>query len=320
MGVEMSSKRALFAGRGFLQRHILWGMAHSRIQNIVAAIALSCAVALGATISPDACARSQAKAYIDAYTLYSKLPSANTLQDLQDEAFKNANPFAAFFLGLAHDTGNGPAADASEALNYYKEVANSLPEAAFNAGRLLYLDKRVDEAMPYFVAAAGGEKGTGITAAMVMLGTIYERGESAAGKNYAAAARWYELAAKYNHPYAIGKTGEFLLFGYGRPANYREAKIYLERAADLWNPHSQFLLGQMFSQGLGVQRSMSEAAKWFLLAGHVSSDYLKRGNAHLVGITQQEYLSANRMADFWMSAHPLRKYEDILARIDTIRR
>lgn len=222
---------------------------------------------------------------------------------LREQAEQN-NPHALFYLGLASELGRGTPVNAQFALSCYRAAGDRLREAAFNAGRLLYLSRKVDDAMNYLVVAAGAERADGIVKAMVVLGRIYERGESTLGRNYIAASRWYEAAARRKDPQAVGKMGEFLLYGIGRPANSRDAKIYLERAADMWNADAQYLLGVVFARGMVTPVNRTEASKWFMVAAMDSTDYRAKGEQYLAGLTEQERNSARRMADLWISAHP----------------
>lgn len=245
-----------------------------------------------------------------------KKPEA--LSYLQEQAQEN-NPLALFSLGVASETGNGVAKDSRAAFDYYRSAADRLKEAAFNAGRLLYLGKRVDDAMSYFVVAAGADRADGIEKAMIMLGRIYERGESSYGRNYIAAARWYEAAARRKDPFAIGKMGEFLLYGFGRAANKRDARIYIERAADMWNADAQFLMGEIFAKGMIGPVNRTEAGKWFFVTASQSSSHNSQAAAYLAALTEQELTSARRMADLWISAHPKSAPVDYLALIERVR-
>lgn len=240
------------------------------------------------------------------------------LDYLQEQARQN-NPTALFYLGVASELGRGMAKNPQVAFDYYRTAADRLKVAAFNAGRLLYLGKQIDDAMSYFVVAAGAERADGLEKAMVVLGRIYERGESNFGRNYIAAARWYEAAARRKDAFAIGKMGEFLLFGLGRPVNKRDARIYIERAADMWNSDAQFLMGEIFSKGLIGPINRTEAGKWYLVAGSHSADQKRRGEAFLSGLTEQEMLSARRMADLWISAHSKVAAVDYLGLFDEVK-
>lgn len=251
-----------------------------------------------------------------AYSSITSKPEA--LMFLAEQAEQN-NPRAAFYMGVATDLGRGTTKNQQVALDYYRAAAGKIREAAFNAGRLLYLMNRIDEATKYFVVAAGGDKADGIDRAMVMLGRIYEKGESAVGRNYIAAARWYEAAARRKDPVAVGKMGEFLLYGLGRQANARDAKIYLERAADMWNADAQYLLGEVFAKGYITQVNRTEAGKWYFIAASHSLDHKQRSSGFVSGLTAQELDSAQRMAELWISAHPRGLPIDYLAIIEGLK-
>jgi len=250
------------------------------------------------------------------YSLIKTKPEA--IAYLADQAEQN-NPYAAFYMGVASELGHGTTKNVQAALDYYRAASDKLRESAFNAGRLLYLMNRVDEAVNYFVVSAGGEKADGIDKAIVMLGRIYEKGESSVGKNYIAAARWYEAAARRKDPFAVGKMGEFLLYGLGRPASARDAKIYLERAADMWNADSQYLLGDVFAKGEITEVNRTEAGKWYFIASSHSPDHKRRSQAFVTELAHQELKSARRMSELWIAAHPKRPSIDYLAIIESVK-
>ena len=107
---------------------------------------------------------------------------------LEEQAARN-NPYAYFYLGVALELGRGVHKNHEMALEHYRVVAEKVKEAAFNAARLHYRAGRTDEALSYFVLAAGGEKVDGNERAMVMLGRIYESDGNPTNRNYIAAAR-----------------------------------------------------------------------------------------------------------------------------------
>ncbi len=222
--------------------------------------------------------------------------------DLEALSQRN-NPYATFYLGVAQEQGRGMPKDLTTALDSYRAVSDKIKEAAFNAGRIYYATARFDEAVGYLVLAAGAEKADGLSKAMVLLGRIYESGSLSFGSNYLAALRWYDAAARRRDAFSTGKMGEFLLFGKGRAVNYHEAKIYLERAADMGNRDSQVLLGEMFQKGTGVQASRTEAAKWFYIAGHPFDGDRKHIVDFLSTLSAAESDAARRMAGLWRAAH-----------------
>lgn len=48
-------------------------------------------------------------------------------------------------------------------------------------------------------------------------------------------------------------------FGYGVKLNYRKARSWLEKAADLNHAEAQYNLGFMYFEGLGVKRDVKKA-------------------------------------------------------------
>lgn len=254
-----------------------------------------------------------------AETAYAQLQlKPEALSYLREQAHLN-DPYAAFYAGVASELGLGTPRNQSVALEYYRAAADKCREAAFNAGRILYSNRYPDDAVKYFVVAAGGDKADGIVRAMVLLGKIFETGQSQSGRNLVAAGRWYEAAARRKDSFAIAKVGEFSLLGIGRPQNIRDAKIYLERAADAWNANAQWLLGEVYSNARFSPINRTEAAKWYFIASRHSEEHKSRSAGYLAGLTDQELESAQRMADLWVAAHPFIAPPDYLAMIERLK-
>ena len=236
---------------------------------------------------------------------------------LSNQSLSN-NHRASFYLGVAAEIGKGMPRNLEAAMTYYRIAAIHVPEAAFNAGRLLYLAKQPDEAAKYFVQAAGNKTG-GLTQAMVMLGRLYEQGELVTGKNLVAAARWYEEAARRQEPNAIWKMGEFYAYGYGRPVNAREAKIYLERAARMGVVAAQNTLGDLHANAKIEGANPTDAGKWYLIASSQSQDIKSVSASYLSSLSDMEMTTARRMAELWISANPPRLIADPLGMISRLK-
>jgi len=235
-------------------------------------------------------------------------------------AAHGGNPIAAFYLGLAYQQGRGTAKDEERALMYYKLGANKLRESAFNAARVYWLREKYDEAFPYLVMAADDRSSNGLVQAMVLLGQLYETGKSKTlGTDYMAASRWYELAARQKDSYATAKMGEFSLYGYARAANFRDARAYLERAADMRNPEAQFLMGELFSRGMGAPVNRVDAGKWYLIAEAQAPALKGKRSGFLAGLTELELSSAQKMAVIWNDTHGPAAPIDHLLLLDRLR-
>lgn len=117
-----------------------------------------------------------------------------------------------------------------------------------------------NEAARWFALAASA----GLAPAQYRLAVLYERGEGVA-KDLGMAKSWYARAAeqgnvKAMHNLAVAVSRESESADYALAAKwYREAAAY--GLAD-----SQFNLGVLAEHGLGMQKDMAEAYRWFALA------------------------------------------------------
>src|SRR5688572_20067748 len=87
--------------------------------------------------------------------------------------------------------------------------------------------------------------------AQAALGDIFRRG-SLVPKDFAAAAKWYRLAAVQGDAHAQFSLGALLLAGDGVPANDAEALMWFRLAAQQGDALAQFNLGTMYWNGRGV--------------------------------------------------------------------
>jgi localization factor PodJL len=116
------------------------------------------------------------------------------------------------------------------------------------------------EAARWFALAASA----GLAPAQYRLAVLYERGEGVA-KDLGMAKSWYQRAAeqgnvKAMHNLAVAVSRESESADYALAAKwYREAAAY--GLAD-----SQFNLGVLAEHGLGMQKDLAEAYRWFALA------------------------------------------------------
>ena len=98
--------------------------------------------------------------------------------------------------------------------------------------------------------------------AQYQLGRIYHKVE----KDYAAATKWYEMAANNGHTIAQYEMGEFYYKGIGIEVNYKEAFYWYEMSAKCGNSRSKKRLGQLYQMGYGARRDIKKAAMFFEMA------------------------------------------------------
>jgi hypothetical protein len=88
-------------------------------------------------------------------------------------------------------------------------------------------------------------------------------------KDYTNAYRFCKEDEDYNAQYIIG---EMYYNGLGVKEDHSEAIIWFRKAAEQGNCQAQFIVGYMYYNGLGVKEDHAEAAIWFHKAakkGHI---------------------------------------------------
>jgi uncharacterized protein len=77
------------------------------------------------------------------------------------------------------------------------------------------------------------------------------------------ALKWYRKAAEQGHDDAQWLVGNKYLLGEGVEKNYYRAKEWFEKAASSGNQLAQEDLGRLYAGGKGVSKNYSTAIKWF---------------------------------------------------------
>jgi uncharacterized protein len=103
------------------------------------------------------------------------------------------------------------------------------------------------------------------------------------------AIKWYLLAAESGHPVAQNNLALLMRYSENKPD---EAAKWYRLAAEQGLPFAEVKLGEIYAQGLGVNRDYEEALKWYMKAAHkgfpIAYHYL--GDAYLngIGVSQDE--------------------------------
>ena len=106
----------------------------------------------------------------------------------------------------------------------------------------------------------------GYAPAQMALGEMHEKGEGTR-QNYNRAAHFYGLAGERGKLaealYALG-----LLYSSGRgvPNDHAKAQNLYKRAAERGHPVAQYLIGNQYEHGWGVQKSAIQAVVWYTLS------------------------------------------------------
>jgi localization factor PodJL len=122
----------------------------------------------------------------------------------------------------------------------------------------------------------------GYAPAQLYLASLYENGRVGVKKDLAEARRWTERAAQGGDRTAMHNLALYAFEGVGgQPKNAPLAAQWFRRAADLGLVDSQYNLGRLYEQGLGVNQNPAEAYKWYLVAAR-SGDGESRQSAERV--------------------------------------
>ncbi len=146
-------------------------------------------------------------------------------------AAAQGDPLAEYSLGLAYSYGRGAATNLTEAVKWYRRSAGQH-----------YLE------------------------AELALGDIYLGGRGLPA-DHRASRQWYEKAAAQHSAMAINALGYLYERGGSGVAGDSQAAVkYYRQAAEAWDGKGQVNLGRMYLNGIGVQKDLIEAYKWFYLA------------------------------------------------------
>jgi len=217
------------------------------------------------------------------------------LQALRQIADRGSTP-AMMFLARLYTNGTGVAADASEAVSWFKKAAL----AGSTNGMLLYGDalaagrgtvKDVTEAQRWIRKSADA----GNVAALFRLGRMYRDGEGVA-RDPLEAVNLFKKAAETNYAPAMVAIGLMFEGGGGLEADHLQSVQWYKRAADAGDAEGMAALGTMYSTGRGVEKNYATAASWYtegakrgqLLAIHNLAYLYDRG----LGVTRNSNLAA----------------------------
>ena len=144
-------------------------------------------------------------------------------------------------------------------------VCEAAVTASPNDGRLmLLLGKSLDKGRDYVAAAEWYQRAVnaGETAAINNLGTLYEVGQGVP-QDYAKAFELYQEGAKVEDPQAINNLGWFYETGSAVKRDYAKARELYEKAADLGNAMAINNLGALYDNGYGVPRDSAKAKQFY---------------------------------------------------------
>lgn len=169
-------------------------------------------------------------------------------------------------LGLRFHRGTyGVEKDQEAALRHFLDAAELGDGAgAYHAGRMLYFGEEVEKDLPrgldLLVQAAQAE--TPVIAAQAMLGRIY-MGNAGIPSDHRQARYWLEQAADGDDRSAQHDLAVLYQHGRGGPRDLRKARAWYERAAQQGHAGAMNRLGLLSLAGKGMPRDAIKAARYF---------------------------------------------------------
>lgn len=204
-------------------------------------------------------------------------PSVELSEKWYRVASENGNSFAAYQLGIQYQLGlDGFPRDFEQAYHHLFLAANSGEGCAMkpladllndeyissltaqeqNEQKLYWFDKSITEAEEWYSA--------------VVLGQIYETGDSSGSVDVSKAIYYYQIAADHSIDMVYLPLAKLYLAP-GPTANYRLAHHYLCLAkesaiTDFQIAEIEYYYGQICKNGLGVPQNLEDAQRHFALA------------------------------------------------------
>lgn len=197
-------------------------------------------------------------------------------------AAEQGNAIAQNDLGLMFRLGRGVEQDKMEAVKWYRKAARQEnPNALFNMGTAYYNGDGVgiDDVWAYawFLLAQSfgsqpatdavnrmkeGAAGRSQSAAFERIGDMYQKGDDLP-QSSSKALDWYRKAAENGGGPVRIKLANLLLDGPNATSSYGEVHGLCEKAANLHFSPGAYCMGQLYDHGLGVERDLPKAARWF---------------------------------------------------------
>ena len=171
--------------------------------------------------------------------------------------------------------GDGTIKNEEEALKWIKKSADQehIPAIA-ELGFQYYLDRKYNDALPYFQKAADANNSFG----QRMLGEFYMYGYANLNKDQAKAYELYKKSANQNDRIGKYKVSCCLRQGLGVNKNVDEGIKWLKESAEDGYKLAMTDLAGCYVDGEGVPVDYAEARKWYKKLGYEDPD--KEINAH----------------------------------------
>ena len=180
--------------------------------------------------------------------------------------------FSSFLFDLMNEHGFKVDKNLDLAIDLYRELSEKgIPEAQHNLGVILLdhvkSDTSVEESVSWIKKAAASE----FLPSMYLLGYFYEKGIGVEF-DVAIAAEWYEKAALSGHIQASINLGGLCEDERLENISYSSPVYWYERVATI-DGTAAFTLANFYENGERVEKDISKALTWYLLASKLGSFY-----------------------------------------------
>lgn len=256
-----------------------------------------------------------------------------------------------YFAAKLYASGVGGGKDLNKALTLFQQAAKAgYVDAIAEVGQLLRYGTSNASSDPLLAEELLQEaisKGSGQAA--FEMGSQYEFGEENKPQDFAKAAEWYQKAVDAGYPYAAYRLGELYRLGFGVDKNTAKANVlyetaaannilpaiigladgifqdptltkesltraiqFYQRAADLGDPYSQYMLSEFYRLGLGVEQNLQTSVDWFYRADNLSDNARAKYQVAMHLAKGVGFASDEPRAFEWLMAAANQKYPKAL--------
>ena len=170
------------------------------------------------------------------------------------------------------------------------------------------VERNMEEAARWFARAAE----RGFAPSQYSLGSLYEKGLGVPRNVERAKALYGEAAEKGNARAMHNLAVVHAMGGEGQAADLKAATKWFIEAAALGVKDSQFNLGILYGQGMGVPQNLAESYKWFSIAARTGDkDAIEKQDEVAAAMDATALAKAKEAADAWRAETPDRATNDV---------
>ncbi|ODC03133.1 hypothetical protein BFW38_05825 [Terasakiispira papahanaumokuakeensis] len=229
---------------------------------------------------------------------------------LSDVTLESSNKqlYAAGFCYLHGCSEIGNDVDVSKAVDYIgyakeRGVDDVYFDYAYMYLKGIHYSKNISEGMRFLKKSA--EKGD--VRSLVTLGNFYSDGFRTITVDREEGFKWYYIAAEKGVKKAMSKV-YYYYSDESHPETFDLSKaFYWAKKIEEVHPDDigryTFKLGEIYEKGLGTQKNLILATRYYILGGSAGSDDVARLREKM---TEEEFQEAVRLANEWQAEHRIR--------------